>query len=68
MTPSWRKPFGILVMLGMIGLWAVATIELAERVSWLDTPVTYIVAGIAWIWVLPMRALLKWMETGRFRP
>ncbi len=66
MKPSWRKPFGILLMLTLIGLWAVAVIELADRVPLLDTPLTYIVAGIVWIWILPMRRLMIWMETGRW--
>ena len=66
MTPSWRKPFGILLMFVLIGLWAIAAITLIESVSWLDNPIGYGVAGLAWIWILPMRRLMIWMETGRW--
>lgn len=66
MTPSWRKPFGILVMLSLVTAWLVGTVTLVEHVPLLDNMLTYIVSGIVWIWVLPMRRLLCWMETGRF--
>ncbi len=67
MTPSWRKPVGILVMLSLIAAWAVASISLIERVALFDNMLGYVVAGIVWIWVLPMRRLMYWMETGRWR-
>ena len=53
--PSWRKPTGILLILALIG-WPV-----------LVQAIFYLVAGIAWVWVLPLRPLLCWMETGRWR-
>jgi hypothetical protein len=27
----------------------------------------YVFLGLIWIWVLPLRRLLSWMETGRWR-
>ena len=66
--PSWRRPAGILLMLVLIGLWAalVATgADLLRGLPWPVHLVYYAVAGIAWI--LPMKPLLRWMETGRFR-
>lgn len=68
--PSWRKPAGAFFILGLIGLWA-ALVLLAspwiERLPALAQAPVYIVAGIVWIWVLPLRRLLVWMETGRWR-
>lgn len=66
--PSWRKPAGIFAIIGLIILWAVLIASLAGTVSeWpiLAQSLFYLVAGIAWI--LPLKPLLKWMETGRFR-
>ena len=66
--PTWRKPAGIFAIIGLITVWAVLIASLAGEVSkWpvLVQAIFYLVAGIAW--VLPLKPLLKWMETGRFR-
>lgn len=66
--PSWRKPAGILLILALIAGWSVLVVSIGERMT--GAPVLlqalfYLVAGIAW--VLPLRPLLRWMETGRWR-
>jgi len=66
--PSWRKPAGIFAILGLIVVWAALVASLAGIVgNWpiLAQTVFYLVAGIAW--VLPLKPLLRWMETGHFR-
>lgn len=66
--PSWRKPAGIFAILGIIALWAALVVSLAGKVGeWpiLVQSIFYLIAGIAWI--LPLKPLLRWMETGRFR-
>lgn len=66
--PSWRKPAGIFAILALIAAWAVLIVSLSDEVSrWpvLVQAIFYLVAGIAWI--LPLKPLLRWMETGRFR-
>ena len=66
--PSWRKPAGTFAILALIALWAVAIASLAGTVGrWpvLLQTIFYLVAGIAWI--LPLKPLLRWMETGHFR-
>ena len=66
--PSWRKPAGILTILAIIVIWAALVASLAVFVeNWpvLVQAVYYLIAGIAWI--LPLKPLLRWMETGRFR-
>jgi len=66
--PSWRKPAGIFAILALIALWATAIASLSGLVGrwpiWLQS-IFYIFAGI--IWILPLKPLLRWMETGRFR-
>lgn len=61
--PSWRKPAGVLFIVALIAIWALAVASLAETVTtWpiLGQTLFYIVAGTAW--VLPLRPLLVWMQ------
>lgn len=68
MTPSWRKPVGILAILGAIAVWAALVASLSATVGgwhWTLQLLFYVVTGI--VWITPMRPLLLWMETGRWR-
>ena len=68
MEPSWRKPFGIFVILALITLWAVIVANAAPLISrahWAAQAIAYLILGI--IWIAPLKPLLRWMETGRFR-
>lgn len=68
MTPTLRKPLGMLAILAMVTVWVVLAASLSGVVgTWhpLLQALYYLVAGIAWIWVLPLRRMLAWMETGR---
>jgi hypothetical protein len=66
--PSWRKPTGIFLILLLILVWAVIV---ATASSWIGDQhmlvqlLIYVVAGI--IWIVPLKPLLAWMETGRWR-
>ena len=67
--PSWRKPAGMFVILALIGGWTAIVASLSPWVgTWpvLVQAIFYLVAGIAWI--LPVKPLLSWIETGRFKP
>lgn len=67
--PSWRKPVGIFAILAIIAAWTALVASLAGFVeNWpaLVQGLFYLVAGLAWI--APLKPLLRWMETGRFRP
>lgn len=68
MTPSWRKPVGMLAILALIAVWCVAVASLSPWVGawpwWLQLPF-YAAAGVAWLWALPLKRLLFWMEHGR---
>jgi len=68
--PSWRKPVGMLLIIGLIMLWAILVGSLSGIIGSLPMIVqvpVYVVLGIVWIWVLPLKRLLAWMETGRWR-
>jgi predicted tellurium resistance membrane protein TerC len=69
--PSWRKPVGMLGIMALIVVWAVLVASLSPLIGqmWMVAQVViYVVLGIAWIWILPLRQLLQWMETGTWRP
>ena len=66
--PSWRKPAGMGAILLLIVVWAVIVVSVAEWLVGLPWPVHalyYTVAGI--VWILPLKPLLRWMETGKWR-
>ena len=66
--PSWRKPVGIAAILLLILLWAVLVASFAGVVGrWpvLVQAAFYLFVGIAWI--APLKPLLRWSETGRWR-
>lgn len=66
--PSWRKPAGALLILAIIAVWVFAVASLSGIVGgWprMAQATFYLIAGIAWI--LPLRPLLLWMETGKWR-
>ncbi len=68
MTPSWRKPFGILVILGIILIWTILVASASPWISqlhWLAQALIYTLLGT--IWIAPLKPLLRWMETGTFR-
>jgi hypothetical protein len=68
--PSWRRTAGAFLILLLILFWAGLVVQLAGPVGRLPAlvqAVFYVVAGLAWIWILPLRRVLAWSETGRWR-
>ena len=66
--PSWRKPAGAFLILLWIALWAVLVATVADRLTFLPAIALVLYFGIAGIvWILPLKPLLRWIETGRFR-
>ncbi|WP_336960262.1 DUF2842 domain-containing protein [Sphingobium aquiterrae] len=66
--PSWRKPAGMFMILTLIAVWAVIVASCAPFVGRLHGLIQlafYIVTGI--VWILPLKPLLSWMETGHWR-
>lgn len=67
-TPKWRVGAGIAAILLLIVVLAVFVASLSGTIGrWpvLAQAFFYLVMGI--IWIAPMKPLLSWMETGRFR-
>lgn len=68
MTPSWRKPVGMGLILLLILGWSVGVASLSGSIGRLPGLVqlpVYAVLGI--IWIAPLKPLLRWMELGRWR-
>ncbi len=67
-APTWRQGAGIFLILAWVTLWCVGVASLGALIVaapwWAQAPY-YVVAGIAWIF--PLKPLLRWMETGRWR-
>jgi uncharacterized protein (DUF983 family) len=66
--PRPRPAAGVFMIIGIIIVWAVLVASVSDIVSrWpaLVQLVFYMVAGI--IWILPLRPILRWSETGRWR-
>ncbi|HEX7784093.1 MAG TPA: DUF2842 domain-containing protein [Sphingobium sp.] len=65
--PSWRKPAGMFLILLLITIWAVIVASLSAWIGQLPAlvqAVVYVFAGI--VWIVPLKPLLAWMETGRW--
>jgi predicted membrane channel-forming protein YqfA (hemolysin III family) len=65
MEPSWRKPAGIFIILGMIAVLAVLVASASPWIGQLPMllqTLIYLVVGI--IWIMPLKPLLRWMELG----
>ena len=66
--PTWRIPFGILMLLIALTIYALAVTRFVA--PWFQTwPAlaqvpAYVVLGV--LWLAPLRRFLIWMETGRW--
>jgi Protein of unknown function (DUF2842) len=66
--PSWRKPAGVGLILLIITVWAVLVVTVMGWIGPLPTVISVIIYAVAGIvWILPLRPILIWMETGRWR-
>ncbi len=66
--PRSRPTAGVFMIIGIIIVWAILIASLSDIVSrWpaLVQLLFYIVAGV--VWILPLRPILRWSETGRWR-
>lgn len=66
--PSARKLAGIALIIAIIVLWATFVASLAPFVGkWpaLVQAPYYLFVGV--VWVLPLKPLVRWIETGSFR-
>lgn len=67
-TPRPRPAIAIFMILGVIAVWAALVASVSDTVTrWpaLVQLIFYIIAGI--VWILPLKPILRWGETGRWR-
>jgi hypothetical protein len=67
-SPNFRSLAGIALVLLLIVLWATFVASMAHLVGrWpiLVQAAFYLIMGI--IWIIPLKPLVRWMVTGRFR-
>lgn len=68
MKPTLRKPVGILAILALITVWTVIVASFSSVIGDWHIAVQSVIYGIAGIiWIFPLRPLMIWMETGRWR-
>lgn len=68
MIPSLRKPAGVLAIVAGLIVYAGLVARLVSRLGdlpWFVAAPIYTLFGI--VWILPLRPLLLWMETGAWR-
>lgn len=66
--PNWRKPAGMVLILTIIAVWAFLIATFHQQIGeWhiVAQLLFYAIAGI--VWIMPIKPLLQWMETGRWR-
>ena len=66
--PRWRTGVGMALILLLIAGWAVLVVSVAPWFDGAPMPVQilyYAVAGL--VWILPLKPLIRWMHTGRWR-
>lgn len=65
--PTWRKPVGMIGLLAYLAIYALIVSSFADALATLPNLVAaliYLVAGLAW--VLPLKPLFLWMNTGHW--
>ena len=66
--PTLRKPAGVFLILFMIGVlaWGIGSFDnVIGDLPILIQSVIYLIAGV--VWIAPLKPLLRWMETGKWR-
>lgn len=68
MEPSYRKLIGIALILLLIVVWAAFVASMARIVgAWpiLVQAPFYLAMGL--IWIIPLKPVVRWIQTGSFR-
>lgn len=68
LEPRPRPTIGVFLIMAVIALWAILIASLSDVVGrWpiLVQLIFYIVTGF--VWVLPLKPIMRWSETGRWR-
>ncbi len=66
--PRWRTGVGMALILLLIAGWAVLVVSIAPWFDSAPMPVQILYFGVAGlVWILPLKPLIRWMHTGRWR-
>ena len=68
--PTWRIPVGVLALMAVLAAYGLLIAHILAPLiagwpAFAQLPV-YVVLGVVWLWLLPVKRLLKWMDTGRW--
>lgn len=66
--PRPRPTIAIFMIMAIIIVWALLIASLSDVVTawpWPVQAIFYIIAGI--VWIVPVKPILRWSETGRWR-
>lgn len=67
MEPSWRKPAGVIGLLIYLAVYAAVVTAFGEELAALPMGLMVVAYGLLGIaWVLPLRPLFIWMNTGHW--
>jgi len=69
--PTLRIPLGVLALVLVLAAYCLAIARyvaplITDWPALAQVPV-YVLLGVVWLWLLPLRRFLRWMETGRWR-
>lgn len=66
--PTWRKPAGMFAILSMIAALSAIVLVFADVIGMLPVLVQALIyLALGTIWIAPLRPLMIWMETGKWR-
>ena len=69
--PTWRIPAGVLALMVLLFAYGMLIASFVAPLmrgwSGLAQLPVYGVLGVVWLWLIPVRRFLKWMETGTWR-
>ena len=68
--PTWRIPAGVVALMVLLAVYGILVARflapLIGNWSALAQLPIYILVGVAWLWLMPVKRFLKWMETGNW--
>jgi hypothetical protein len=68
MKPTWRKPFGMFLILAMIIFWSWVIASFSAEIGRLHVILQIAVFAVTGIlWIAPLKPLLLWMDQGKWR-
>jgi hypothetical protein len=63
MKPSWRKPFGMILLIMLIIIWSIIVINFSGQIGQLPGILQFIIYAVCGIiWIAPLKPFLAWME------